>query len=74
MRAERKEKRLPRMRGVWNGLPLQAFPGSLSLRTDPEACGLEILVLAWFEQGLLLFITSLMAYFFEVWSFSVIAK
>lgn len=58
------------MREVPNGLPLRAFTGSLLWRTVEEVCGLEILGPSWFEQGLL--ITSLMAYFLEVWSFSVI--
>ena len=52
----------------WEGsLPLKACSESLLLRTDWEACGLEILVLSWFEQRPL--ITPFMTYFFEVWYF-----
>ena len=46
------------------------YSDSLLLRTDWEACGLEIPVLSWF--GLRLGITSLIAYFvFGVWLFFV---
>ena len=51
-------------------LPLRAYSDSLLLRTDWEACGLEILVWSWFELGLV--ITSLVAYFFVgVWLFFI---
>lgn len=72
MKGEQKEKgkKLSRARGVLNGFPLWVSSGSLLSRADQEACGLEVLVPSWFEHRLL--VTTLMAYFFEVSSFSVI--
>ena len=51
VRTERKENALSRVRGVPNGLPLRLFRPVLYWKFDQGACGLEIPMPSWSEEG-----------------------